>query len=88
LAKLSDPAAFLPIALFVGEIPDKLPFSVASAQGKWRLQPEFKSEYSIGRKRHPGIGPDPIRPLLAAKIAAADGHNPAGGEARFRDDAR
>jgi D-3-phosphoglycerate dehydrogenase len=56
LAKLSDSAASLPIALFVGEIRDKLPFSVASAHGKWRLQPEFKSEYSIGRKQHPSIG--------------------------------
>jgi hypothetical protein len=88
LAKLSGSAAFLPIALFVGEIPEKLLFSVASAQGKWRLQPEFKSEYSIRRKRHPGIGPDPAPAAVAAKIAAADGHNLAGGDARSRDDAR
>jgi hypothetical protein len=71
----------------VGEIRDKLPFSVASAHGKWRLQPEFKSEYSIAQatSRHRF---EPLRPPLAAKIAAADGHNPAGGDARFRDDAR
>jgi hypothetical protein len=63
LAKLSDSVASLPIALLVGKILDKPPLSVASAHGKWRLQPEFKSEYSIGRKCDI---PASVRPAPAA----------------------